>query len=146
MRPFFVYIDMRQDYEKFFHRLSDGEPPQGLYHAVLARIAYEKRRAARLQFACFGAVALLSFIALVPAFGYAAQEFSQSSFKQYLSLFFSDSAIAIGYWKEFSLSLADSLPLFGITLVLSMLFALVSSLKLALNRAKIVFPSTHLLT
>src|SRR3989344_3524522 len=78
----------------------DFEPPERLYGNILARIEREKIRAARIRFVLLGTTALASVVALIPAYQYAASEFSQSGFSQYLSIVFSDSGIAVVYWKE----------------------------------------------
>src|SRR3989344_2995718 len=112
----------------------DFEPPERLYGNILIRIEREKNRAARIRFAVLGTTALASTLALIPAYQYAASEFTQSGFLQYLSVVFSDSSIAAVYWKEFALTLAESAPVLGATILLSVIFALLGSFALTIDR------------
>lgn len=112
------------------------EPPERLYLGILARIEREKRRIARIRFVLSGIAAFTSVIALVPAGLYAFGEFYQSEFYQYLSVIFSDIGIALAYWKEFSLSLAESLPLSGPAIFLSLIFIFMGALKMTVENAE----------
>ena len=119
------------------------EPPERLYGNILIRIEREKIRAARIRFAVLGTTALASTLALIPAYQYAASEFTQSGFLQYLSVVFSDSSIAAVYWKEFALTLAESAPVLGATILLSVIFALLGSFALTIKNARRAFLSVQ---
>jgi hypothetical protein len=134
---------MQSNYKKLFLALRHQELPKKLYGDILTRIAQEQRRIERLHAAFLGAVTICSFIVLIPAFQFTLQELSQSGFTRYLSLLFSDSAVVTTYWKEFALSLAESLPLFGITLLLVAIFTLFYSLILTIKHVQKLFTSTH---
>jgi len=121
----------------------DFEPPERLYGNILIRIEREKIRAARIRFAVLGTTALASTLALIPAYQYAASEFTQSGFLQYLSVVFSDSSIAAVYWKEFALTLAESAPVLGATILLSVIFALLGSFALTIKNARRAFLSVQ---
>ena len=109
------------------------EPPERLYLGILARIESEKRRIARIRLAFFGVVAAASLAAIIPSFQYAAREFAQSGFYEYLFLLFSDSGAVLASWREFALSLAESLPITEITIFLIMVFVFLVSAKLAIK-------------
>ena len=109
------------------------EPPERLYLGILARIESEKRRIARILLAFFGVVAAASLAAIIPSFQYAAREFAQSGFYEYLFLLFSDSGAVLASWREFALSLAESLPITEITIFLVMVFVFLVSAKLAIK-------------
>jgi hypothetical protein len=128
---------MRQDYEKIFKNLYSIDPPENLGEAVLAKINAKKIQSARIRLFSFGFVAVLSLIALIPAFQYAAQDFSQSGFYQNILLVFSDGEILISYWWEFAMSLVTSLPIFGITVLLGAVFVFLGSLKMAVKNIKV---------
>ncbi len=121
----------------------DFEPSERLYGNILMRIEREKIRAARIRFALLGTTALASVIALIPAYQYAASEFAQSGFSQYLSIVFSDSGVALVYWKEFMLALAESAPVFGATILLSVIFTLLGSITLTVKDARRAFLSVQ---
>ncbi|MEK7576311.1 MAG: hypothetical protein AAB482_01315 [Patescibacteria group bacterium] len=109
------------------------EPPEGLYHRILARIARARLRAARIRLGFLSMTIVGSLAALIPALQYTLQEFTQSGFYQYLSLVLSDGGTLFAHWHEYILTLAESLPLAGITLMLSGIFVLFGSLKLAIK-------------
>lgn len=117
---------------------SEVNLPEGLTHTVLRRIEAERRRVARLRFIGMGAVAGLSVIAMVPTAQYTIGEFYQSGFYQYSSLFLSDGGSILSYWREFTLTLAESAPLLGITIFLTLVFVLLSSLQSAFNNRRFI--------
>ena len=84
---------------------------------------------ARVKLWAFSVVGFSSFIGLVPAFKILSTDLAQSGFYEYFSLAFSDGLSYLSYWKEFSFSLAESLPIMSITLSLSLVFILFLSLK-----------------
>lgn len=118
------------------------EPPERLYGNILAKIEREKKRIARVKLAIFGMTALVFISTLIPVYKYTAQEFYSSGFFEYLSILFSDGSIAIIYWRETLLSLAESLPLISLTMMLSVVFVIMGSIKLALKHIKSVFSQT----
>jgi hypothetical protein len=104
------------------------EPPQGLYAAVMLRIHLAQRRAAQMRAGLFAVVALASGAALVPVLGYTINQLYTSGFYDYLSLIFSDNSLVLTYWREFGLSLIESLPSLALLLLLPVAAALVWSL------------------
>ncbi len=135
---------MQKDYETLLKKLTRVDPPQRLYGNILVRIETEQKRKIKVQFTLMGIIALCSLGALVPALQYTVRELSQSGFLQYLSLLFSDSAAITLYWKEFTLSLVESFPIFGITTVLSILFISLGLMKFIANNTKTIFMPTQL--
>ncbi len=105
------------------------EAPQGLYAAVMARIDAAERRAARIATAVFGFVALASAAALVPVAQYTLQQFYASGFYDYLSLALSDHSLALTYWREFGLSLVESLPSLALLMLIPVAGVLLWSLR-----------------
>ena len=113
------------------------DPPAGLFSAVIVRIAQARRRAARLQFAAFGTLGFVSAVMLIPAFQYAAAEFSTSGFYEYASLFFD--SISRGYWQEILYSLNSSLPSFALLLLIAVIATGIWSLSRALRSVRTAF-------
>ena len=113
------------------------DPPQGLFSAILARVAYERQRAARLRLAVFGTFTFVSVLMLIPAVQYALSEFYTSGFYEYASLFFD--SLSRGYWKELLYSLADSLPSLSLLLLAIISTVLVWSLRHTNRDARIAF-------
>lgn len=113
------------------------DPPERLYLSILARIGSEKRRLALIRLAFFGVVAVASLVVVIPSFQYVAREFAQSGFYEYLFLIFSDSGVVLASWKEFALSLAESLPITEITIFLVTVFVFLVSAKLTIKNIHI---------
>jgi hypothetical protein len=117
--------------------LREIDPPQGLFSAILARVAYERQHAARLRLAAFGTLTFVSVLMLIPAVQYALSEFYTSGFYEYASLFFD--SLSRGYWKELLYSLADSLPSLSLLLLAIIGTALVWSLRHTNRDARMAF-------
>ena len=76
----------------------------------------ERRRAIVFLFVS-AQTALVSVAGIVFSAWYAMQGLRESSFYAYFSLVLSDPDIVLAYWKEFVLSLADTIPFMEITVV-----------------------------
>lgn len=120
-------------------RLPMLEPKVGLYHLIIMRIALAKQRGARVRTALFGALALLSGAALVPALQYTAEQFYASGFYDYLTLIFSDRGFVLAYWRQFGLSLFESLPSLALLLLLPIVLALGYSLYRVVQTGRVAF-------
>lgn len=119
-----------KNWDKILARALDERPPEWLYRAILAKIEAARRFRARTRLALFGGTSFVSLGALFLALRYTADQFSRSNFLQYLSLIPSDGLTMLWNWKELSLSLLESAPSLGITLVLMTFFALLGSMRL----------------
>ncbi len=113
------------------------EPGAGIYQAILTRIAYARQRSARVRAGLFSALAVLSGAALVPALRYAAGQFYASGFYDYVTLIFSDRSLVLMYWRQFSLSLVESLPSLALLLLLPLIFLLVYSIRRAVQTGRV---------
>ncbi|MDD5547472.1 MAG: hypothetical protein PHN74_01025 [Candidatus Pacebacteria bacterium] len=127
---------MEKNCEKLFKSLKEIEPPKELLGGILSKIEFEKRKIARLRLAFFAGTALASIFGFIPATRYFINELNSSGFHHYASLIFSDGGVLISYWKEFILSLAESLPVLGIIAILSLVFVLLESIKFILKDIK----------
>ena len=106
------------------------ELPENLRSSIMVGIRTEEQKRARVWLVVAVCIAL-SAIASIPALvQYAVSSLYQSSFYTYLSLVFSDPDVVGQYWREFGLTLLESLPVVGIILCLIAAFALLMSLKL----------------
>lgn len=126
---------MDKNWEKLL-KISPIEPPEQLRRNILARIELKQRQVARTKLALWGGLSLASFILIIPASLYVISEFSRSGFYQYFSLLFSDGGLALIYWKEFSLSLAESVPVLAVTVILLALLVFLESTLLAIKNIK----------
>lgn len=118
MRPLFVYIDMERN-DKISDDSAGLEPPQRLRHSIFTRIRQEEYHRAKVHFLASFAVLPFSIFGVVFALQYMVQEFYRSGFYNYFSLIASDTDAVLVYWREFALSLVETLPLFGITVSLA---------------------------
>ena len=130
---------MEKDFQTFFNTLETREPKSGLSFGVLQRIELYKQRLARIRLAFLGVSTVIFAVAIVPAFLYTITAFSNTGFYQYVSLAFSDGTALLPYWKEFGLTLAESLPAFEISLLLAVIFAFLESFKLAIKNMPTAF-------
>ena len=127
---------VENNWKKCLTCLTDSQAPAGLEEKICARIAQAERRQARTRFVVYTSLTALFCAALFPVIRYAAGEFARSGFYEYLSLAFSDSGTVLTSWKEFALSLAESLPVLAVTLTLSTLFGFLGSLALAIKNTR----------
>lgn len=130
---------MRKDLSVILQHLTPVEPDRSFCEAVLLCVHATQRRTARLRFMVLGSTAFASTLALVPAIKFAAAEFTQTGFSEYLSVLFSDGGGVLVYWHEFALLLAESFPVLAITLLFFVAFVLLGSLRLALINARVAF-------
>jgi hypothetical protein len=131
---------------KNFLNISQINPPKGLHEKILMEIERKKIRSARIRLG-FWLVAFSGlFVFLVPITQNIFYKISQSGFSKYLSLILSDWDVLFTYWKEFMLSIIESMPLFEITAVLSIVFILLVLLKLVLKNIKVAFLSNNFLS
>ena len=113
--------------------------PNGLFEKVLARVDAARRRSAQVHAAAFAALVVLCAGALVPVLEYTAEQFSSSGFYDYLTLALSDHSLIFTYWREFSLSLLESLPSLALLLLLPLAIALGWSLVRLVKNARSAF-------
>lgn len=116
--------------------MAESEHPYKLVDSIFARIIETKRKNARRRSIFYVSVACLSLIAFIPATRFAISEFYRTGFYDYLSLAVTDSSTILLSWKEFLLSLADSLPVIAITFALSVIFTFAGSLFMAVRNMK----------
>ena len=137
---------MLKDFEKLFTIFNQLEPSPGLLDGIMLRINEVRRlKKARIRAAFFGTVFLAALIALVPAWQEFYAEFTQSGFLQFISLLFSDAGVIASYWQELLISLAESLPVFGISAILASVFGILISLKFLTRDIGIIFRKPNLI-
>ena len=119
-------------------------PSDGLYARIMARIEAHMRRMRIFKLSVLWPIALFSAFLVFVSFQYAAAEFAASGFVDYASLAFSDIRTVIASWDEFALLLAESLPLFGITMLAASLFALLGSIRFIVKFMRSALSSARL--
>ena len=122
MQPVLVYMSMGM--------IDKIEPPTKLHIAILAKIGKMERRRAMIFLLASAQIAVLSVIGIVFSIRYVVQSFYESNFYAYFSLLLSDPDIVLIYWKDFALSLADTIPFMEITITLMSVSILLISVKI----------------
>ena len=79
-----------------------------------------------------------SLVAFLSSITYSYKAFAASNFGSYASLIFTDAKTVLTLWRELGLSLLESLPIFGIVIVLASVVALLWSAR------KFTKSNTHL--
>ena len=121
------------NYQKLLNNLSNSQATEGLYRAVISRVATEQNHSARKQFIlAFGSLAA-SVVAAVSAILVLLASLTQSGFWKFVSLAFSDGGTVMTYWKEFSMSLLESFSMPEMIVSLVCVFAVILSLKFLLK-------------
>lgn len=121
---------MGSAYEKLMKNVTVA-PPKGLEAKVLLRIARARVLHARIRLALFGCVGAVATASVIPAYSYAASELAGSGFGSYAALLLSDGATLAFYWKEFGLTLLESFPVVGTTLLCATTLLSLSMFRLA---------------
>jgi hypothetical protein len=105
------------------------EPDSKLAFSIWSTLIAKDKHATQIKMWSLASVLFASLIGLVPAFQILLSGLAHSGFYEYFSLIFSDGGSMITYWKELSLSLAESLPVMSIVFALSLFFVCFLSLK-----------------
>lgn len=108
-----------------FREVFEIKPKEGLSSRVFSRISTEKSSILKRKQFFAGFSFLLSILALIPTTIYVVNQFRNSGFYSYLSLFWEGNVIS--YWKDLLMILAESLPVYSILLFLSVIFVFLVS-------------------
>jgi hypothetical protein len=114
---------MNEEFKKILNKVDTCEVsvPAGLADSIILKIDNNAKQQAKLKTLGLGFVSVLSIITSVPIISQIITSFTQSGFYNYLSIIFSDGDVAIVYWKEILLTLAESLPVIAIISLLIVL-------------------------
>lgn len=105
------------------------EPPKGLFTAVWGKIEEEKVKSARQKAFFSSIVSIFSLISLFETGQYLATELYRTGFYDYASLLISDLSSISYFWREFAISLAESLPVSGFVLLFGIIAVFLVSTK-----------------
>lgn len=119
---------MEQNLQKLFkNAIIHGE--RRLSDDILRVIEYKNSQIIKWKRFGYLSISVLSLFGSVISIKELVTEFSQLGFYNYLSLAFSDSGIIAMYWKEYTLSLVDSLPVASLMISFFLLFVLFVSIR-----------------
>ncbi len=128
-------------YQELFRKLPRVVAPQGLHRSVIMGVNEARVRVMRIKFAVFSVLGLASGATLFPLVSLTGTKMLESGFLDYASLAVSDSGAVLSYWREFSITLIESLPILGLTLILCALLTSLQTFRLAAKNSDAVF--TH---
>ena len=117
------------EFGKSFKKIGEIRSPDFLVSKILTRINQERVKTIKFRAIILRTVGLVSFAALFPAVVGLVAQLQASGFWNYLSLLFTDTGAVAVYWREFSLSILEALPLFGLTLIITLVLAIFISLR-----------------
>ncbi len=106
-----------------------NQPETGLSTDIWRSIEVKQAKALRVKSFSYGFLGLLSLGGFVFISVSIVKQFSASGFFDYASLAFSDGGLISTYWKEYLLSLSDSLPVASLGAAFFLLFSMFISAK-----------------
>ncbi|MFH0791758.1 MAG: hypothetical protein V1905_00895 [bacterium] len=130
---------MRKDYEKLFTHLAPPEPPAGLFDRIILAIKREQelRNTKRLAFG-FLAILVVSLTAAPFSWSLFAGQIYNSGMLQFIEVALSDIGAFLTSWQEFSLAIAESLPIMGITIFTVNMILAVFTIRLFLYKKRLL--------
>jgi len=109
------------------------EAPSGLLNKVMLRLEAERKlKALRRRFFLAGIWLAGSFVAFVFVFRLLWLDVASSGFGQYASLVFSDFGYILVNWRDYTLSLLETLPAFSVGISLAAALSVLYGIKLTL--------------
>ena len=124
---------MEQKLTKIFQKAKYESEPNlagNLWNTIITR----EKRSTKIKLWVFASFGLASLVAIIPVFEVLLKDLARSGFYEYFSLIFSDGSSVLSYWKEFTLSLAESLPVESMIFTLSLVFVFLLSLRFAMKQ------------
>lgn len=119
---------MEQNLQKLFKEAS-YQPESRLSSDVWSSIEYKSAQITKWKTFGYLGLSILSLSGSVFSIKSLIEQAIQLGFFNYFSLAFSDSGAIATYWKEYTLSLADSLPVVSLALSFFLLFILFISIR-----------------
>ena len=130
---------MRKDYEKLFTHLKPPKPPTGLFGRIMLAISREQelQNTRKLAFVLL-ALLVISLTATPFSWSLFSEQMTESGILQFMSIAVSDLGIFFAFWQDFSLAIAESLPVVGITVFVLNMILLIFTLRLFLYKKRLL--------
>lgn len=130
---------MRKDYEKLFTHLKPPELPAGLFDRIIFAIKREQelQNTKKLAFE-FLALLAVSLIAAPFSWSFFSGQMVESGVLEFISIAMNDLGVFLVFWQDFSLAIAESLPIIGITLFTINMVLAVFTLRLFLYKKRLL--------
>jgi hypothetical protein len=130
---------MENNYNNLFTHLEVAEPSSRLLLEIMARIDKEQHSLKiKIRFVLSLLLSVVTAAFLVPVFNSLREAVVQSGFIDFVSLFFSDFGSVVGYWREYGMSLLESVPFLNLIGMLGIVFVLLCALKYFVHDIKYV--------
>lgn len=127
---FFRIMSMTHKNKQLFSTHLPPEMSDRLLSKIIGRIKEERRNLSIKQRLIIFSIGLtFSSLAFMPTFRLVQNDLQISAFGQFLSLLISDGATMLIYWKNFSMTLLESLPVMSLAIFVAVIYIFVQSLK-----------------
>jgi len=113
-----------------------NQPETGLSADIWRVIEVKQAEGLKIKSLSYGFIGILSLGGFVLMSVSIVKQLSTSGFFQYFSLAFSDGSLISVYWKEYLLSLSDSLPVASLGVTFFLLFSMLVSIKKSIEQYK----------
>lgn len=124
---------MKNTYEKLLGLLfaadAEADPTERLCSRVMHKIERKELGRMRRLTLGFGLVVIAAIVAFIPAVNYVAGAVAASGLGQYISLIVVDGSQVMAHWQELALSIVESLPWGGLSIIVALLIVALASLK-----------------
>ena len=112
------------------------EPRDELKNLIIKSIKVEERKKT-IRNMVFSSVVSLASISMAVIFVInIIKDAYQSGLSEYLSLLISDSSSVLSYWKVYTMSIVESLPILQITILFASIWVFVWSMNIIINNLK----------
>lgn len=120
---------MNTRYQILFHGINYKSNPNKIAKVVMDRIVHTRTVHDRNVALGYSILTFIIVVACVPVIQSFIREMTQSGVLDYISLLLSDSSYVASNWREFTLSLLESVPLFTSMLMLSLVLVFIVSIR-----------------
>ena len=130
---------MRKNYKPFFSYLEPPEPPAGLFDLIILAIRREQelRNTKKLAFG-FLILLVVSFTAAPFSWTLFVGQIQDSGMLQFIGVALNDLGAFFASWQDFSLAIAESLPIMGIAIFTVNMILAVFTLRLFLYKKRLL--------
>jgi len=130
---------MQDDFHQLFSRITRPIPPADLLAKIMQRVNRLQRvQSLRWRIGFFATATMASLVAFVPAYQNVHTAFVESGFMSFFSLAFSDLGATASHWQSVSFALAESFPVIGIVMLLSVVLVFLESLKYFMRNVSLI--------
>ncbi len=119
---------MNNNLSKLFKQ-AYSHPKTGLSDEIWRNIELRQNQTLKLKYISYGFTSIISLFGFILVALSVKENFVSSGFSEYFSLAFSDGSMLSMYWKEYLLSLAESIPVASIGSLSFLLFLMLTSIR-----------------